>query len=64
MNTFHKAFKIMRKRGKLARLGDYLTFSTGSIPHDEFDALYKALNASGFDVKVWGSNGKLIIQFK
>ena len=64
MNAFHKAFKIMRKRGKLARLGDYLTFTTTSIPHDEFDALYAALIHSGFKPKVYGSNGKLIIQFK
>jgi hypothetical protein len=64
MNTLNEAFEIMLKRGRLNRYADHLLFSADSIPNDEFDVVYKALNDAGFEVHAFGRTKCVTIYFK
>lgn len=64
MNTFHRAISLMRKYGTVSRKNDDLYFSSTSLPHDAFNALYDAVRALGWSVKVWGHEDKIIFHIK
>lgn len=64
MNTFHRAIKIMRNYGEISRKNNDLYFSSTSLPHDAFNALYHAVRSLGWTVRVWGHEGKIIFHIK